>query len=49
MQPKALKYVLDIQSLIGELDSFKALVDNDFFKYSERLVVKKEPSSVIWK
>jgi uncharacterized protein with HEPN domain len=41
MQPKALKYLLDIESLIAELESFKALVDNDYFKYSQSLVVKR--------
>lgn len=41
MQPKALKYVLDIESLINELDSFKALVENNFFNYQKQLVVKR--------
>lgn len=41
MQPKALKYLLDIQSLIVELDAFKALVGNDFFQYRNQLVVKR--------
>ncbi len=33
MQPRILKYILDIQSVIAELDSFKALVDNNFESY----------------
>ena len=41
MQPRALKYVLDIEALIQEIDSFKALVGNDFFDYQKQLVVKR--------
>lgn len=41
MQPRALKYVLDIQALIQEIDSFKALVGNDFFEYQKQVVVKR--------
>ena len=41
MQPRALKYVLDIEALIQEIDSFKALVGNDFFEYQKQLVVKR--------
>ena len=41
MQPRALKYVLDIEALIREIDSFKALVGNDFFEYQKQLVVKR--------
>lgn len=41
MQPKALKYVLDIQSLLVEIDSFKSLVGNDYYSYKDQLVVKR--------
>ncbi len=41
MQPKVLKYILDIESVIHEMDSFKALVDNNFEKYLESTVVKR--------
>jgi len=41
MQPRALKYVLDIESLVQEIESFKQLVGNDFFKYQKELVVKR--------
>jgi len=41
MQRRALKYVLDIQSLLGEIESFKSLVANDFYTYQNQLVVKR--------
>jgi uncharacterized protein with HEPN domain len=41
MQPRALKYILDIDALVKEIDSFKSLVRNDFFEYQKQLVVKR--------
>jgi len=32
MQPRALKYVLDIESLVQEIDSFKQLVGNPHYR-----------------
>lgn len=41
MQPKALKYLLDLESLIRELETFKDLVGNDFFRFQNQPVVKR--------
>lgn len=41
MQPKALKYLLDLESLIRELETFKDLVGNDFFRFHNQPVVKR--------
>ncbi len=41
MQPKALKYLLDLESLVRELESFKDLVGNDFFSFRDQPVVKR--------
>jgi uncharacterized protein with HEPN domain len=41
MQPRTLKYLLDIQVLIAELASFKEMVHNDFFQFQEQIVVKR--------
>lgn len=41
MQPKALKYLLDIETVIAEIESFKGLVENNFEIYREKLVVKR--------
>jgi uncharacterized protein with HEPN domain len=41
MQPRALKYLLDIETVIAEIESFKALIDNDYEKYCNNLVVKR--------
>jgi len=41
MQPKALKYLLDIKTVISEIESFKALVNNNFEIYRDQLVVKR--------
>jgi uncharacterized protein with HEPN domain len=36
-----LKYILDIEAVIVEIESFKALVDNNFERYQSELVVKR--------
>ena len=41
MRHKALKYLLDIQELVTEIESFKQLVGNDFFVFAEQVVVKR--------
>lgn len=41
MQPRVLKYILDIERVIDEIESFKILVHNDFEIYREKLVVKR--------
>jgi uncharacterized protein with HEPN domain len=41
MQPRTLKYLLDIQVLIAELASFKEIVHNDFFQFRDQVVVKR--------
>jgi|Wag4MinimDraft_19_1082662.scaffolds.fasta_scaffold55103_1 uncharacterized protein with HEPN domain len=41
MQPRALKYILDIQSLILEIESFVELTGHDFFRYRSQPIVKR--------
>lgn len=41
MQLRALKYVLDVQMLLEELESFKSIVGNDFYSYQKQIVVKR--------
>lgn len=41
MQPRALKYILDIESVISEIESFKETVNNDFFAYQNNQLVKR--------
>jgi uncharacterized protein with HEPN domain len=41
MQPRALKYILDIQSLILEIESFVELTSRDFFRYRSQPIVKR--------
>jgi len=41
MQPRALKYILDIESVIEELEYFKSLVENNFENYQKEIVVKR--------
>ncbi len=36
MHPRILKYVLDIESVISELESFKELVQNDFEPFQKQ-------------
>jgi len=41
MQPKSLKFILDIESVITEIESFKDSVNNDFFEYQNNQLVKR--------
>ena len=41
MQPRVRKYLLDIEVLIEELDTFRNLAGNDFFQFQGQAVVKR--------
>ncbi|MBN7811191.1 DUF86 domain-containing protein [Algoriphagus sp. H41] len=41
MNPKVLKYILDIESILWELDQIKLRVGNDFSQYKKDFVVKR--------
>lgn len=41
MQPKVLKYLLDLESVIEEIESFKAMANNNFEEYKAQLVLKR--------
>jgi uncharacterized protein with HEPN domain len=41
MQHRVLKYILDIESVIAEIESFKESVHNDYSIYKEQIVVKR--------
>lgn len=41
MQPRALKYILDIEAVIKEIESFKELAKNNFEVYRNQQVVKR--------
>jgi len=41
MLPRILKYILDIESVIAEIESFKESVNNDYRAYQEKIVVKR--------
>lgn len=41
MNPKALKYILDIESILEEIESIKIRVENSFISYKEDFVIKR--------
>lgn len=41
MQPKLLKYILDIESVIGEIESIKQKTGNDFKKFSDDIILQR--------
>lgn len=41
MNPKALKYILDIESILEEIERIKIRVDNNFNQYKEDFVMKR--------
>lgn len=41
MNAKALKYVLDIESIISELESLKKLTENNFNKFKDETLLKR--------
>ena len=41
MQPKLLKYILDIESVIGEIESIKQKTQNDFKIFSNDIIFQR--------
>lgn len=41
MNPKALKYILDIESILEEIERIKIRVENSFIQYKEDFVMKR--------
>lgn len=41
MQPKVLKFLLDIESIIQEIELVKASVENDFLKYQRDIILQR--------
>lgn len=48
MNPKALKYILDIESVIREIELIQVELNNDFSAFKSNLMAK-EPWSVNWR
>ncbi|GAB3647632.1 hypothetical protein GCM10028791_09940 [Echinicola sediminis] len=41
MQPKLLKYILDIESVIEEIESIKSKTQNNFYKFSQDIILQR--------
>lgn len=41
MQPKLLKYILDIESVIGEIESIKQKTANDYNNFSDDIILQR--------
>ena len=41
MQPKLLKYILDIESIIEEIESIKQKTHNDFQNFSDDIILQR--------
>jgi uncharacterized protein with HEPN domain len=41
MQPKMLKYILDIQSVIEEIETIKRLTDNNFNSFNDQIILQR--------
>ncbi len=41
MNPKALKYILDIESVLGEIDEIKSRIGNDYKQYQADFMIKR--------
>jgi uncharacterized protein with HEPN domain len=41
MQPKVLKFLLDIESIIQEVELVKAKVENNFLKYQNDIILQR--------
>ncbi|SMG54239.1 Protein of unknown function DUF86, partial [Marivirga sericea] len=41
MQPKLLKYILDIESVIEEIESIKQKTQNDFNNFSNDIILQR--------
>lgn len=41
MQPKLLKYILDIESVIEEIESIKRKTQNNFYNFSDDIILQR--------
>ncbi len=41
MNPRALKYILDIESIISEIEQIKQKLDNNFLNFEEDFIVQR--------
>ncbi len=41
MQPEVLKYLLDIESIIGEIESLKHRVENSYAQFSQDILLQR--------
>lgn len=41
MQPEVLKYLLDIESIIGEIESLKQRVENSYTQFSKDILLQR--------
>lgn len=41
MQPKVLKYILDIQSVIQEIETVKTKTDNNFVSFESDIILQR--------
>lgn len=41
MQPRILKYLLDLESVISEIETIKTRVGNDFFVFSNDVILQR--------
>jgi uncharacterized protein with HEPN domain len=41
MQPKILKYILDIQSVIEEIETIKKLTGNNFNSFNDQIILQR--------
>jgi uncharacterized protein with HEPN domain len=51
MQPEVLKYLLDIESIIGEIESLKQRIENSYAQYSTDILVQRaleRDLEIIW-
>jgi uncharacterized protein YeeX (DUF496 family) len=47
MQPKLLKYILDIESVIEEIEVIKQKTQNDYTKFSDDIILQRAAQSEI--
>ena len=41
MQPKILKYLLDIESIISEIETVKERIGNDFYEFKKDIILQR--------
>ncbi|MEX1192046.1 MAG: HepT-like ribonuclease domain-containing protein [Brumimicrobium sp.] len=41
MQPKLLKFILDIETVIEEIESIKSKTDNNYFKFNQDVILQR--------